>query len=134
MAILLKSTARSALNLKVGGCNGGLYAIACRTKVKDYGYEEGHGEKNEVRKEKWWRKRNPPRKVHEWRTKHNLHPQALAWGPWSQKADWSFDEDGESGVLNRKQQMLFEDDKRLAQEVHSAAILVLQAKQFEKKD
>ena len=30
-------------------------------KRKQYGYEEGHDLKNEVRKENFWRKRNPPR-------------------------------------------------------------------------
>lgn len=123
----MRSAARS-LDLKIGGG----YSIACRNKVKDYGYEEGHGEKNEVRKDAWWRKRNPPRKVHDWRQKHNLHPQALAWGPWSQRADWSF-EDGQTGVLNEKQQRLYEDNVRLAKEVHEAALLVLKAKEFEKK-
>lgn len=108
-----------------------MFCIANRTKKTDYGYEEGHGEDNEVRKEKFFRKRNPQRKVHDWRRKHNLHPQALAWGPWSQKADWSF-ESGDPGVLNAKQQQLMTDNIRLAEEVHQAALLVLKAKQFEK--
>jgi len=129
MALLLKAAAR-ALNCeaKIGG---GLYSVACRTKVRDYGYEPGHGEKNEARKENYFRKRNPPRKVHDWRQKQNLHPQALAWGPLSQSADWSYDESGDPGVLNTKQQALLKENNRLVEEVFQAAMLVKKAQQFE---
>lgn len=129
MALLLKAAARTLnLEAKIGG---GLFSVACRTKVRDYGFEEGHGEKNEVRKDAWFRKRNPPRKVHDWRRKQNLHPQALAWGPCSQSADWSYDESGDPGVLNSKQQSMLKDNLRLVEEVHQAAMLVKKAQEFE---
>lgn len=114
---------------------GGVYSISARFfgKRKDFGYEKGHDLKNEVRKDKFWRKRNPPRKPWaDYRQNKNLHPQVLAWGPVSVTPDWSF-ENGDPGVLNDKQSRMRNENVRLAKEVHQAAMLVLKAREFEPK-
>jgi len=119
------------LNWRVGG--GRIYAISSRHASRErYGSEEGHAEKNEVRGDNWWRKRNPHRKIVDWRGEQKLHPHAVTWGPLSQTADWSF-QDGQPGVLNEKQRRMRADNIRLVNEVHQAAVLVMKAKQFEKK-
>jgi len=104
------------------------------SKRKQYGYEEGHDLKNEVRKENFWLKRNPPRKPwSDHKENKNLHPQVLAWGPVSQTPDWSYAETGDPGALNEKQINLRDENIRLAKEIFEAAQLVLKAKEFEKK-
>jgi len=131
---LMLAVARSLSGLDARFIGGAIHSVPTRHfgKRKAYGYEEGHGEKNEVRKDYWWRKRNPPRKPWgDYKSKRNLHPAVLAWGPNSQTPDWSY-EDGHPGVLNKKQAMLRADNIRLVKEVHEAALLVLKARQFEK--
>jgi len=116
---------------------GGVYSVSARNfgRRKEYGFEKGHDTKNEVRKEQFWRKRNPPRKPwSDWRSKKNLHPQVLSWGPVSHTPDWSFAETGDAGVLNDKQARMRKEDIRLVKEVHQAAMLVLKAKQFEQSE
>lgn len=125
---------RSLSGLDARLIGGAVHSLPARHfgKRKDYGYEEGHDLKNEVRKDNWWRKRNPPRKPWgDYKSKRNLHPATLAWGPNSQTPDWSF-ANGDPGVLNKKQSMLRADNIRLVKEVHEAALMVLKAKQFEK--
>ena len=126
---LISSTA--LLNLRGAGGRTCVIVSSRNAHRSRYGYEEGHGEKNEVRKDNWWRKRNPHRKIVDWREEQKLHPQAVAWGPLSQTADWSFP-DGQPGVLNEKQRRMRADNIRLVNEVHQAAMLVMKAKQFEK--
>jgi len=130
------AVARSLSGLDGRFIGGAAHSVTARhfNKRKDYGYEKGHDLGNEVRKDKFWRKRNPPRKPwSDYRDKNNLHPSVLAWGPNSQTPDWSF-ESGEPGILNKKQAMLRADNIRLVKEVHQAALLVLKAKEFEKAE
>jgi len=137
MSLSLAATASLVARLRASsaatGVGGGLCSISARFfgKRKDFGYEKGHDLKNEVRKDKFWRKRNPPRKP--WadhKQNLNLHPQVLSWGPVSQTPDWSF-ESGDPGILNEKQARLRAENVRLAKEVHQAAMLVLKAREFE---
>lgn len=73
------------------------------SRHKDYGYEEGHDLKNEVRKEKWIRKRRGPAPTgRKWRLDNNLPPEPLMSQIIAIRPDWSF-KDGTPGHLNSAQ-------------------------------
>lgn len=99
---------------------------------KLYGVEEGHGEqKNEVRKEKYWRRRNPPRKGSLWREVNGYDKNnALHCGAFSLIPDWS-DESGEIGAPTPMQEKIVAQNLRLINEVYEAAMIATKAQEFE---
>jgi len=126
-------TSRSLLNsasIKETNNNYVRYMSAKRDKL--YGVEEGHGEqKNEVRKEKFWRKRNPARTGGQWREHNNYDKHAaLTHGALSMIPDWS-DESGEIGAPTPLQEQIMEQNFRLINEVYEAAMIVKKAQEFE---
>jgi len=104
--------------------------MANRDKL--YGVEEGHAtQKNEVRKEKYWRKRNPPLKGFVWReTQGYDKSKALATGAFSLIPDWS-NESGEFGAPTPLQERIMEENLRLINEIYEAASIVKKAQEFE---
>lgn len=97
-----------------------------------YGSEEGHAEqKNEVRKEKFWRKRNPKMKGFNWREQNNYDKQrALSHGTFALIPDWST-ETGEIGAPTPLQERIMEQNLQLINEIYEAAMIVKKAQEFE---
>ena len=86
---------------------------------------------NEVRKEKYWRKRNPPLKGFVWReTQGYDKSKALATGAFSLIPDWS-NESGEYGAPTPLQERIMEQNLRLINEVYEAASIVKNAQEYE---
>jgi len=104
--------------------------MARRDKL--YGVEEGHAEqKNEVRKEKYWRKRNPSMKGLHWRESQGYDKSdALCKGAFALIPDWS-DESGDVGAPTILQQNIMHSNLRLVNEVYEAAAIVRKAQEFE---
>jgi len=103
--------------------------MANRDKL--YGVEEGHAEqKNEVRKEKYWRKRNPAGKGFLWREREGYdRTDALCRGAFSLIPDWS-EVSGEPGAPTEFQERLVQQNVRLITDIYEAASLV-KAQEFE---
>lgn len=97
-----------------------------------YGVEEGHGDqKNEVRKERFWRKRNPPLRGGLWREDNGYDMQnALSYGAFAMIPDWST-EDGETGAPTPLQEMIRDRNMVLINEVFEAAMIVKKAQEFD---
>jgi len=104
--------------------------MANRDKL--YGVEEGHAtQKNEVRKEKYWRKRNPATKGFLWREREGYDKtDALCRGAFSLIPDWS-EVSGEPGAPTEFQERVMQQRLRLITEIYEAAQLVKKAQEFE---
>ena len=86
---------------------------------------------NEVRKEKYWRKRNPSMKGLHWRESQGYDKSdALCKGAFALIPDWS-DESGDVGAPTILQQNIMHSNLRLVNEVYEAAAIVRKAQEFE---
>lgn len=108
----------------------GVHPMGRRDKM--YGSEPGHGEKNEVRKERWWRKKNPPLRGGDWRELRGLEHDSLPKGIFARRPDWRR-LDGEPGALTVAQEHNKEAELRLIEDIYEAAQVTLKAKEFESK-
>ena len=86
---------------------------------------------NEVRKEKYWRKRNPATKGFLWREREGYDKtDALCRGAFSLIPDWS-EVSGEPGAPTEFQERVMQQRLRLITEIYEAAQLVKKAQEFE---
>ncbi len=99
-----------------------------------YGVEEGHGQKNEVRKEKWIRKRNRPTYGKQWRIQNNYELQPLVKGTLASQSEWTDVETGHPGPGTDEQRIRRARMTLLAAEIHQAAMLVQRAKSMPTAD
>jgi len=91
---------------------------------KQYGSEEGHHTKNEVRKEKWIRKRQRRSLGGDYREYQGLPRSVISCGePLVDGIDWSF-ADGRPGIPGQKQIKLIFNQKEYASEIKAALDLV----------
>ena len=112
--------------------NSGTIVRFMGRRDKIYGSEESHAEKNEVRKEKWWRKRNPPIRGGNWRKDNGYDEQnALSRGAFALIPEWSNHETGDSGAPSPLQEQIRDDRLLLINQVYEAAMLVKTAQEFE---
>ena len=87
---------------------------------------------NEVRKERWWRKRNPPLRGYRWREANGYDKeQALSHGAFALIPEWSHDDTGDAGAPTQLQEQIAERNLQLITQVYEAAVLVQKVKQFE---
>jgi hypothetical protein len=100
----------------------------CGRRDHVYGNEEGHDIKNEVRKEKWIRKRNPRTGGENWRRQAGYEPDPLTHGTFAQMSDWSETDTGHLGAPTEKQKIEKVRMIELAQSIYDAAMLVEKAK------
>jgi len=92
-------------------------------KDNAYGYEEGHGTKNEVRKDRWIRKRRIKTAGQEWREEQGLVPNPFRSHALVTTPDWKF-KDGRPGYLTQDQAEAVAIMKDLCQDVHEALKLM----------
>lgn len=105
-----------------------IFSVRTCAARKMYGSEEGHHTKNEVRKEKWIRKRMRRSLGGEYREYLGLQASAMSIGePLVDGLDWSF-ADGRPGVPGMRQIKQLYREKDYAYEIKAALDLV---KQFE---
>jgi len=110
----------------------GRLANLCNRDVK-YGVEEGHDLKNEVRKEKWIKKRQKPTKGQKWRKEHGLTSEVMNNQHVNAMNNWSDVETGFPGAptltqINERKVMI-----ELCQDIFDAAMLVKRAQNIEIK-
>jgi len=97
-------------------------------KDQVYGNEEGHDVKNEVRKEKWIKKRqNRPRSM-KWRMQNGF--EARQDSLLDRMSNWSDPDSQIPGAPTERQVALKKRNLELAQDVFDAAMLVQKAKSF----
>ena len=86
---------------------------------------------NEVRKEKYWRKRNPAGKGFLWREREGYdRTDALCRGAFATIPDWS-EVSGEPGAPTEFQERVMQQNLRLITEIYEAAQVVKKAQEFE---
>ncbi|XP_023327638.1 39S ribosomal protein L52, mitochondrial [Eurytemora carolleeae] len=88
-----------------------------------YGVEEGHDTKNEVRKDRWIRKRKRKALGGVWREDQGLPSNIHSEGPLIDDMDWSF-ADGRPGVPSFPQIKRMYKQKQYATEIKAALDLV----------
>jgi len=89
-------------------------------RFKKYGAEEGHDNKNEVRKERWIRKQMPNRTGGgDWREEHGLTRNSNNSGPLYDIPDYRF-EDGSPGIPSMNQVKTRLQEKLYAQQIKEA--------------
>ena len=122
MSVLLRlaTPAATTLRLQQTASLSTTSASCLSKREKNYGYEPGHGAKNEVRKEKWIRKRLGPAPTgRKWRLNSGLVPNPLKAHALATTPDWSF-KDGTPGYLSASQAEAVDIMKDLALDVRDA--------------
>jgi hypothetical protein len=76
------------------------FLVRHNNKTRIYGFEEGHDLKNEVRKDKWIKRRKLQMTGVRWRRDNELPPNAFTTFALARQPDWSF-KDGTPGYLVR---------------------------------
>merc|ERR1712088_717735 len=95
------------------------HLVRWNRKSRLYGFEEGHDLKNEVRKDKWIRKKKVRMVGATFRKNSDLPPNAFASFGLSRQPDWSF-ADGTPGYLSKDQREAVEVMEELNSQVHRA--------------
>ena len=96
-----------------------------------YGVEEGHGLKNEARKEKWIKKRQRPTAGQAWRKAQGLEPLVLGTKI-KAMPEWSDVETGFPGAPTPAQIHAKKVNLQLCQDIFDAAMLVKRAQNIPK--
>lgn len=110
--------------------NNSFGRILASKNDKLYGQEPGHDLKNEVRKEKWIRKRMRRTMGAAWREQSGYERQPFISGTMSQLNDWTDVNTGMAGAPTLKQKAQRKRMVELAQDIYDAAKMVEKAKKL----